>query len=90
MVNCSCGDSHVSKDYGLFITYPLSAGDSLDSIANQTNLDRLLLQRYNPGVDFREGSGVVYIPRKGKNGASMCPCPLVQKVCLFLLKKLLI
>ncbi|KAI9124758.1 hypothetical protein K1719_004085 [Acacia pycnantha] len=77
-VNCSCGDSHVSKDYGLFITYPLRAEDSLDSIANQTNLDRSLLQRYNPGVDFSKGSGVVYIPGKGKNGAYL-PLPTSPK-----------
>ncbi|MED6169584.1 hypothetical protein PIB30_022521 [Stylosanthes scabra] len=63
-VNCSCGDSHVSKDYGLFITYPLRPEDSLESIANQTNLDPLLLLRYNPGVNFSQGSGLVYIPGK--------------------------
>ncbi|XP_028753012.1 chitin elicitor receptor kinase 1 isoform X2 [Neltuma alba] len=68
-VNCSCGDSHVSRDHGLFITYPLRAEDSLDSIANQTNLDRSLLQKYNPGVNFSRGSGVVYIPGKDSNGA---------------------
>ncbi|XP_028753014.1 lysM domain receptor-like kinase 3 [Neltuma alba] len=67
-VNCSWGDSHVSRDYGLFITYLLRAEDSLDSIANQTNLDRSLLQKYNPGVNFSRGSGVVYIPGKGLKG----------------------
>ncbi|XP_028793044.1 lysM domain receptor-like kinase 3 isoform X2 [Neltuma alba] len=67
-VNCSCGDRRVSKEYGLFITYPLRAEDSLESIANQTKLDEDLLRRYNPGVDFSKGSGVVYIPGKGQNG----------------------
>ncbi|KAK7300374.1 hypothetical protein RJT34_11218 [Clitoria ternatea] len=65
-VNCSCGNSEVSKDYGLFITYPLRTEDTLESIANQTKLPPELLQRYNPGVDFGQGSGLVYIPGKGK------------------------
>lgn len=64
-VNCSCGDSSVSKDYGLFMTYPLRPEDTLASIANQTNLKQSLLQRYNVGFDFNQGSGVVYIPAKG-------------------------
>ncbi|XP_072055124.1 lysM domain receptor-like kinase 3 [Arachis hypogaea] len=67
-VNCSCGDRKVSKDYGLFITYPLRPEDSLESIANQTKLDPLLLLIFNPGVDFSQGSGLVYIPGKDVNG----------------------
>lgn len=68
-VNCSCGDSAVSKDYGLFMTYPLRPEDTLASIANQTNLTQSLLQRYNVGFDFNQGSGVVYIPAKDTNGS---------------------
>lgn len=68
-VNCSCGDSSVSKDYGLFMTYPLRPEDTLASIANQTNLTQSLLQRYNVGFDFNQGSGVVYIPAKDTNGS---------------------
>ncbi|MED6169582.1 hypothetical protein PIB30_022520 [Stylosanthes scabra] len=64
-VNCSCGDSNISKDYGLFITYPLRPEDSLQSIANQTKLDPELLMKYNPGVNFSKGSGLVYIPGRG-------------------------
>ncbi|KAJ7964817.1 putative Receptor protein kinase [Quillaja saponaria] len=52
------------KDYGLFITYPLLEEDSLQSIANQTDLDATLLERYNPGVNFSRGSGLVFIPVK--------------------------
>ncbi|RYR45887.1 hypothetical protein Ahy_A07g031655 [Arachis hypogaea] len=63
-VNCSCGDSNISKDYGLFITYPLKPEDSLQSIANQTKLDPELM-KYNPGVNFSKGSGLVYIPGRG-------------------------
>ncbi|KAG6519523.1 hypothetical protein ZIOFF_023017 [Zingiber officinale] len=32
-VNCSCGDSSVSKNYGLFETYPLRPEDNLSSLA---------------------------------------------------------
>ncbi|XP_015973582.2 chitin elicitor receptor kinase 1 isoform X2 [Arachis duranensis] len=67
-VNCSCGDSNVSKDYGLFITYPLRTEDSLQSIATQTKLDPELLMKYNPGVNFSKGSGLVYIPGRDENG----------------------
>ncbi|XP_068335241.1 lysM domain receptor-like kinase 3 isoform X1 [Pyrus communis] len=63
-VNCTCGNSAVSEDYGLFITYPLRPEDSLDSIAGTERLDQALLQRYNPGVNFSQGSGIVYIPGK--------------------------
>ena len=65
-VNCSCGDREVSKDYGLFITWPLRPEDSLESIASKVNLDVGLLQRYNLGVNFSQGSGLVYIPGKGR------------------------
>ncbi|KAK2377406.1 lysM domain receptor kinase [Trifolium repens] len=64
-INCSCGNSKVSKDYGLFITYPLRSEDSLESIAKDTEIEADLLQRYNPGVNFSQGSGLVFIPGKG-------------------------
>ncbi|KAG0502611.1 hypothetical protein HPP92_002683 [Vanilla planifolia] len=32
-VTCFCGDESVSKDYGLFVTYPLRGEDSLRSLA---------------------------------------------------------
>ncbi|VVA17567.1 PREDICTED: chitin elicitor receptor kinase 1 [Prunus dulcis] len=68
-VNCSCGNTAVSKDYGLFITYPLQPGDTLASIAQAEQLNQTLLQRYNPGVNFSQGSGFVYIPGKDENGS---------------------
>jgi chitin elicitor receptor kinase 1 len=64
-VTCSCGDSSVSKDYGLFITYPLRPGETVESIASATGLNATLLQSYNPGKNFNQGSGLVYIPGKG-------------------------
>ncbi|MED6169586.1 LysM domain receptor-like kinase 3 [Stylosanthes scabra] len=67
-VNCSCGNSSVSKDYGLFVTYPLEEGDTLLKIANETKLDAKLLQSYNPGVNFSQGSGIVFIPGRDQNG----------------------
>ncbi|XP_007214947.1 lysM domain receptor-like kinase 3 [Prunus persica] len=68
-VNCSCGNKAVSKDYGLFITYPLQPGDTLASIAQAEQLNQTLLQRYNPGVNFSQGSGFVYIPGKDDKGS---------------------
>lgn len=64
-VNCSCGNSQVSQDYGLFITYPLMPDDSLHDIANDTHLDAQLLQNYNPGVNFSQENGIVFIPGRG-------------------------
>jgi chitin elicitor receptor kinase 1 len=64
-INCSCGNSKVSKDYGLFITYPLRSDDTLESIAKDMEIEADLLQRYNPGVNFSQGSGLVFIPGKG-------------------------
>ncbi|XP_021822893.1 lysM domain receptor-like kinase 3 [Prunus avium] len=68
-VNCSCGNTTVSKDYGLFITYPLRPEDTLASIAQSEQLDPNLLQRYNSDVNFSQGSGIVYIPGKDENGS---------------------
>ncbi|XP_045829881.1 lysM domain receptor-like kinase 3 isoform X2 [Trifolium pratense] len=70
-VNCSCGNRKVSKDYGLFITYPLRSEDTLESIAKDTEIAADLLQRYNPGVNFSQGSGLVFIPGKDQNGSYM-------------------
>ncbi|MCH91938.1 receptor-like protein kinase, partial [Trifolium medium] len=63
-VNCSCGNKVVSKDYGLFITYPLTSKNTLESIAKDTEIEADLLQRFNPGVNFNQGSGLVFIPGK--------------------------
>ncbi|XP_010524495.1 PREDICTED: chitin elicitor receptor kinase 1 [Tarenaya hassleriana] len=68
-VNCSCGDGAVSKDYGLFVTYPLRPEDSLSSIARSSGVPAETLQRYNPNVDFNAGTGIVYVPGKDPNGA---------------------
>ncbi|KAF8050994.1 hypothetical protein N665_1830s0001 [Sinapis alba] len=68
LVNCSCGNESVSKEYGLFVTYPLRPEDSLDAIASSSGVPAETLQRYNPGVDFRSGSGIVFVPGKDPNG----------------------
>ncbi|XP_039005882.1 LOW QUALITY PROTEIN: chitin elicitor receptor kinase 1-like [Hibiscus syriacus] len=65
VVNCSCGDADISKEYGLFVTYPLRPGENLSSVLTQANLSSDLsglVQRYNPGVNFSSGAGLVYIP----------------------------
>ncbi|WOH09723.1 hypothetical protein DCAR_0729181 [Daucus carota subsp. sativus] len=64
-VICSCGHKKVSKDYGLFITYPLRPGENLSSVAKGVELSDKLLMDYNPGVDFSSGKGLVFIPGKG-------------------------
>ncbi|XP_010252498.1 PREDICTED: lysM domain receptor-like kinase 3 isoform X2 [Nelumbo nucifera] len=69
-VNCSCGDSSVSNDYGLFVTYPLRPGENLTSVASDFNLSsRLdLLQRYNPNSNFSSGQ-LVFIPARDQTGS---------------------
>lgn len=64
-VNCSCGDRHVSKDYGLFLTYPLLPGDNLKGIAADYSVPVEVLRRYNPASDFSAGYGLVFVPAKG-------------------------
>ncbi|KAK6932775.1 Serine-threonine/tyrosine-protein kinase, catalytic domain [Dillenia turbinata] len=66
-VNCSCGNASVSKDYGLFITYPLQPGENLSSISNSSGISAQLLQEYNPNSNF--SSGLVYIPGKDDTGS---------------------
>ncbi|XP_050205885.1 lysM domain receptor-like kinase 3 [Mercurialis annua] len=89
-VNCSCGDSGISKDYGLFVTYPLRPEDSLESVARQSNISADLIRRYNPGIDFSQGSGLVYFPGKGISGgiiAGICiavvAVVLLIAVCIY-------
>lgn len=72
-VNCSCGNKTVSKEYGLFVTYPLRANDSLESVVREVNFSpgtngSDLLRRYNPGVNFSAGRGIVYVPGRDQNG----------------------
>ena len=68
MVNCSCAGAAISNDYGLFITYPLRPGETLNTVLNQTNLPSNfsgLVQSYNPRANFSAGPGLVYIPGRG-------------------------
>ncbi|KAH0768199.1 hypothetical protein KY290_002547 [Solanum tuberosum] len=68
IVNCSCGNEHVSKDYSLFLTYPMFPGENLTSIALATKTSSKLVQMYNPGVNFSAGTGLLYIPTRDKFG----------------------
>ncbi|KAL8209647.1 hypothetical protein R6Q57_006379 [Mikania cordata] len=70
-VNCSCGDGSISKDYGLFVTYPLWPGETLDSVSSAANLSSDLIRSYNPDVNFTQGSGLVYIPARGLSGGAI-------------------
>ncbi|XP_016459977.1 lysM domain receptor-like kinase 3 [Nicotiana tabacum] len=67
-VNCSCGNSQVSKDYGLFITYPFRPNETFATIANDFKLPQKLLEDYNPEANFSRGTGLVFIPGKDQNG----------------------
>ncbi|KAL2248493.1 UNVERIFIED_CONTAM: Chitin elicitor receptor kinase 1 [Sesamum indicum] len=70
-VNCSCGDKTVSPDYGLFVTYPLRIGESLESVAAANNLSADLVRRYNPTANSSSGSGLVFIPVRGLSGGAI-------------------
>ncbi|XP_027930877.1 chitin elicitor receptor kinase 1-like isoform X2 [Vigna unguiculata] len=67
-INCSCGNRHVSKHYGLFLTYPLRLGDDLQGVAAESGVPAELLVRYNPTSDFSSGNGLVFVPAKDENG----------------------
>ncbi|XP_039034499.1 lysM domain receptor-like kinase 3 [Hibiscus syriacus] len=67
-VNCSCGDRRVSRDYGLFSTYPIRPGEDLSVIAAEVNVSAELIRSYNPGFDFTDGSGLVFVPAKDQTG----------------------
>ncbi|KAJ7967733.1 putative Receptor protein kinase [Quillaja saponaria] len=67
-VNCSCGDEHVSKDYGLFVTYPLRPGENLSYVADESAVPAELLERYNTGANFSAGSGLVFVPSTDEYG----------------------
>ncbi|KAK4420547.1 Chitin elicitor receptor kinase [Sesamum alatum] len=70
-VNCSCGDKNVSPDYGLFVTYPLRIGESLESVAAANNLSADLVRRYNPTANSSSGSRLVFIPGRGLSGGAI-------------------
>ncbi|KAK9084782.1 hypothetical protein Sjap_025193 [Stephania japonica] len=40
VVNCSCGDTRVSREYGLFVTYPLARGEGAEAVARGLGLGR--------------------------------------------------
>ncbi|KAG2395683.1 LysM domain receptor-like kinase [Vigna angularis] len=67
-INCSCGNRHVSKHYGLFLTYPLRLGDDLQGFGAESGVPAELLARYNPTSNFSSGSGLVFVPAKDENG----------------------
>ncbi|KAL0905415.1 hypothetical protein M5K25_023835 [Dendrobium thyrsiflorum] len=73
VINCSCGDPGVSREYGLFETYPLRPGETLDSVAAEFNLSsqKSLIQQYNPGKNFNAGTGIVFVPTRGLTGGAI-------------------
>ncbi|KAK8541664.1 hypothetical protein V6N13_137742 [Hibiscus sabdariffa] len=88
VVNCSCGDPVISRDYGLFITYPLRQNDTLSTVLTQTNLSSDLsglVQSYNPGANFSSGAGLVYIPGRGLSGGVIAGISIAAIVVALLL-----
>lgn len=70
VVNCSCGNGDVSKDFGLFVTYPVRAEDNLTSVASAANVSEDIIRRYNPAAEsiLDIGQGIIYIPGRDRNG----------------------
>ncbi|KAJ4805409.1 hypothetical protein LUZ62_017975 [Rhynchospora pubera] len=60
-VNCSCGDQSISKQFGLFVTYPLQANESSRSVAIAFNLSAAIVDEYNHGTSFSSAGGIVYV-----------------------------
>ncbi|XP_078175374.1 chitin elicitor receptor kinase 1-like isoform X2 [Carex rostrata] len=68
-VNCSCGNSSVSDQYGLFETYPLQSGENASSVASTYNISAELVAKYNPGVNFSSVGAILYVPTHDPNGS---------------------
>ncbi|KAK1295313.1 Chitin elicitor receptor kinase 1 [Acorus calamus] len=83
IVNCSCGDASLSKEYGLFLTYPLGSGETLRSAANESGfVDLELLPKYNPGKNLSDASGLVFIPAKGISGGAIAGIVIAALVAI--------
>lgn len=65
IVNCYCGDRDINREYGLFITYPVKVGDTLQSVAAANNLTIDVIRSYNPTDNFNSGNGIIFIPGRG-------------------------
>ncbi|KAJ8545085.1 hypothetical protein K7X08_017668 [Anisodus acutangulus] len=67
-----CDDGQVSDDYGLFATYPLRRGENLSTVAVASGVPAKLLEKFNPGLDFGSGSGILswFRLNQGTNSAS--------------------
>ncbi|GFQ02872.1 chitin elicitor receptor kinase 1 [Phtheirospermum japonicum] len=60
------GHTCIQRLWAVYNVY-LRPGESLSGVASGFGLPERLLQDYNPGVDFRRGSGLVFIPGRGFN-----------------------
>ncbi|MCO5572786.1 hypothetical protein L7F22_026545 [Adiantum nelumboides] len=70
-MNCSCGDPDVSTTYGLFLTYPVQADDSLTSLSQKFGIQSDLLREYNGHVNFNSlvaYTDIIFVPGKDGNG----------------------
>ncbi|KAK7412693.1 hypothetical protein VNO78_04248 [Psophocarpus tetragonolobus] len=88
-VNCSCGNRHVSRDYGLFITYPLRLGDTLEGIAAESGVAPHLLLSYNPASHFTAANQLLFLPAKGMSGGAVAGIAVGGAVGVLILALLL-
>ncbi|KAI3523143.1 hypothetical protein L1887_01200 [Cichorium endivia] len=61
-------DSSISKAYGLFVTYPIRQGETLDSVSSAANLSSDLIRSYNLDANFSAVNSLIYIPGRDENG----------------------
>ncbi|KAH7446136.1 hypothetical protein KP509_01G040800 [Ceratopteris richardii] len=70
-VNCSCGDSSVSKHYGMFGTYTAQPGDTLSSLSKKFDIQQEFIRQYNPTVSFdtlQPFTSILFIPTINSSG----------------------
>lgn len=83
-VNCSCGDSSISKDYGYFLTYPLRPDEDMADVLVRLGAPSIeLVERYNQGKNLSSGQGLVFIPIKGDILISLSLNYICMPFCMF-------
>ncbi|KAI5084460.1 hypothetical protein GOP47_0000629 [Adiantum capillus-veneris] len=70
-INCSCGNPDVSTTYGLFLTYVIQGGDTLETLSQKFGIQAELLREYNGHADFNNlvaYTDIIFAPGKDGNG----------------------
>ncbi|KAJ7557203.1 hypothetical protein O6H91_05G116500 [Diphasiastrum complanatum] len=69
-VNCSCGDPSVGL-YGLFATYVVQSGDTLEKISQRFKIASNFLTGYNPKINWKNLTAqydILFVPAPVVNG----------------------